>query len=145
MVMKKCLRCDKTEAETAFYPSTFGRCKLCQIEISKETYNRNRETLLPIKREYSAQYRNTHRDKVNQWNREWAHKNPQKRSAHYAIARAVRKGTVQKSASCEICGKTPRIIHGHHPDYSKLICVMWLCPTCHRKQSSERQRAPKSD
>jgi hypothetical protein len=34
--------------------------------------------------------------------------------------------------------------HGHHPDYSKPLEVVWLCPGCHNLENRERGRSPNS-
>jgi len=39
---------------------------------------------------------------------------------------------VDKKHYCDICG-TEENIHGHHPDYSKPLDVIWLCKSHHDK------------
>ena len=54
--------------------------------------------------------------------------------ANVAIARLVKKGVIKKMP-CEICGfeKT----EAHHPDYSRLIEIVWLCQSHHYKANRE--------
>jgi rubrerythrin len=54
-------------------------------------------------------------------------KNPKRRAAAVALNNAVRDGRVQK-LPCEICGAAAE---GHHPDYSRPLMVVWLCPSHH--------------
>lgn len=46
---------------------------------------------------------------------------------------AVQNGELQRPSSCSQCGASGSTgtIHGHHPDYSKPLEVVWLCPACH--------------
>lgn len=43
---------------------------------------------------------------------------------------AVWSGKISKPPVCQNCGSGGKI-HGHHSDYSKPLCVQWLCPPCH--------------
>jgi len=38
-----------------------------------------------------------------------------------------------RPAACERCGITCTT-HGHHPDYSKPLEVVWVCRKCHAKE-----------
>ena len=53
---------------------------------------------------------------------------PEKIQARQTLGIAVRQGLVTKKP-CERCGA--KNTHGHHPDYSKPLEVIWLCPRCH--------------
>lgn len=50
--------------------------------------------------------------------------------AHNAVNKAVRSGKLIKKP-CEVCGAF--FVHAHHPDYSKPLEVVWLCPLHHRQ------------
>lgn len=54
-------------------------------------------------------------------------RNPEKRAAHDLVNGRLKK---EKPSVCQKCGSSGRI-HGHHPDYSKPLEVMWLYPRCH--------------
>ena len=58
-------------------------------------------------------------------------KHPERVAARQALGVAVRKGQILKRP-CERCGA--KKVHGHHPDYSRPLDVVWLCPDCHRKE-----------
>jgi hypothetical protein len=55
-------------------------------------------------------------------------KYPEKYRAGYLLRSAVRSGKVIRPDTCPCGNPNP---HGHHPDYSKPLMVMWLCPKCH--------------
>ena len=42
---------------------------------------------------------------------------------------AIRRGKLSKGP-CAVCSAAN--VHGHHPDYSKPLEVVWLCPVHHR-------------
>lgn len=72
-------------------------------------------------------------EKVAAYKKKWRNKNPEKWLAHYLLNMAVKKGDVDKSASCEDCGVFTDTLHAHHEDYEKPLDVIWLCPSCHGK------------
>jgi hypothetical protein len=64
---------------------------------------------------------------------------PEKRSAHLAIARALRVGTVVKEP-CSVCGNTTS--ESHHEDYSKPFDVIWFCRTHHAEHHAKKRKLP---
>lgn len=56
---------------------------------------------------------------------------PEKRRAVNVLNSAIRAGRLVRPNICEHCKQVCEIIHGHHPDYSKVLEVVWLCPRCH--------------
>ncbi len=58
---------------------------------------------------------------------------PEKKSAHNAVYRALRQGTIKKQP-CH-CGS--KDVHAHHDDYSKQLEVMWLCPKHHGERHAQ--------
>ena len=57
--------------------------------------------------------------------------------AKSALHHAVSRGKLIKQNYCTECFAlydNPRLIHGHHNDYSKLLEVIWLCSICHGKR-----------
>jgi ribosomal protein S27AE len=55
-----------------------------------------------------------------------------RRRANKAVLAATKRGELTRPDTCEQCGRTGVVIHGHHDDYSKPLEVRWLCPQCHR-------------
>jgi hypothetical protein len=108
-------------------------------------YLKNKEK----RRKYHSYYKSINidkireRDKLYQRNRRATHKKlktreyinycrkyPEKVYAQQLLNRYIKSGKIQRSP-CEVCGETERI-HGHHPDYSKPLEVIWLCPLHHK-------------
>lgn len=58
---------------------------------------------------------------------------PEKHNAREAARNAVKDGRLVKPDCCEDCGGEfePRLLQGHHADYSKPLEVEWLCGNCH--------------
>lgn len=82
-----------------------------------------------------------HREKRNEGKRvtqyarrKWEKKNPDIKSAHQKVRRAVKSGKLTREP-CEVCGS--EIVHAHHDDYSKPLEVRWLCPHHHSVEHSE--------
>lgn len=65
-------------------------------------------------------------------------KYPEKRAAHYAVAKAIR-AEILKKQPCEKCGAVK--VQAHHDDYSKPLEVRWLCVPHHNEHHvAERDR-----
>lgn len=66
---------------------------------------------------------------------------PRRRSAHLAVAAAVRSGALVRPGLCSSCSKGDRKIVAHHHNYSKPLDVVWLCNSCHLKLHGAEKRA----
>jgi hypothetical protein len=55
---------------------------------------------------------------------------PDRVLAQQAKNRAIKKGIIKIPERCSNCNKNKKL-HAHHPDYSKPLDVVWLCPRCH--------------
>jgi rubredoxin len=132
-------------------------CKACQNEFHRDWRLRNPEK----EREITRRAREKNRENYNKWSREsyqrhrekrilnakaWRDANPDKarasekrwakshrdaKRAQDILNKAVRKGKIQKSLNCQMCGLRREGLQGHHPDYEELLDVLWLCPECH--------------
>ena len=125
-------------------------CGLCGMEKTLEEYQRNKSNPLgraywckECRREFDRQ-RNLQPDRrlqIKQWEQSERGKelrslsrkkdrllNRQKYRAHRLVNKLIREGFIKKMP-CEKCGDINS--HGHHPDYSKPIKVVWLCPRHH--------------
>jgi len=78
-------------------------------------------------------YRERNPEKVADTCRQWRRNNPNEWKAHCALNNAVRDGKIIKPKICERCGEA-KLLHAHHPDYSKPMEIEWLCSTCHRRE-----------
>jgi len=59
----------------------------------------------------------------------WAAKHPDRRAANHAVGSALRAGKLLRQP-CWVCGDKA---HAHHPDYSRPLDVVWLCPPHHKQ------------
>ena len=142
--MKTCFHCHRTLDVSEFYKhdkmrdGLLGKCKDCTKRHSAERIARvkldpkwlaNERSRCRVKQE---NYRKLGLAKLGpaDSSKMWAIRNPAKRKAHNAAARAVRRGLLTPPSNCEDCGKDDRL-HKHHWDYSKPLSVEWLCPKCH--------------
>ena len=87
-----------------------------------------------IKRPTAKEYQRLKRknglvDKTQEF-KEWREANPEAYKAQQLANYAEKKGEIKKQP-CEICKS--EIAYKHHPDYSKPLEVVWLCPSCHKK------------
>jgi CRISPR/Cas system-associated protein Cas5 (RAMP superfamily) len=105
-------------------------------DYQKQYRIKNRHRLLL----YSRQYTKTHLKETRMRANKWRIDNPDKRRLQYIkdyekervrriVRHAVRDGKIKK-LPCENCG-AKKIVHAHHPDYSKPLQVQWLCPPHH--------------
>jgi hypothetical protein len=120
------------------------KCRTCKAIKPVEHYVRDKGTIdgllrdckpckrakLQLWREKTPAYNAKHAQKFRE-------KNPEKRAAHLAIARALRAGTVMKQ-SCVICGETKS--ESHHEDYTKPLDVIWFCRTHHAEHHAAKRR-----
>jgi len=84
--------------------------------------------------EYVRRRRSTKEGRLakNQESAKWREANPEKYTAQYQLNNAIKLGKVERPGVCSLCGKASDRIHGHHPDYSKPLEVIWLCESCHK-------------
>lgn len=145
---KKCFKCGASLPLSEFYKHRnmadgyLGKCKTCtKLDV------RHREEKLQRDPEWVASERRRHREKYirlgRTFNRDmqkhreasdrWAVANQDKRTAHSALAAAVRSGKIKKPSQCSACYKEcpSKQLHGHHDDYTKPLEVRWLCAVCH--------------
>lgn len=78
-----------------------------------------------------VKYRERHKLEIAATSKAWRKNNAHKRRAHKLLRDAVISGVVIKPTICQRCGASPRLLHGHHPDYSLPLDVLWICPKCH--------------
>lgn len=136
--MKRCFKCGKRKALSAFYQHSamgdglLGKCKECtkadvkanyRSKISQyKDYERARAQL-PARRVAILEYQRTRRSKF-----------PDKYKARTAVGNALRDGRLERQP-CAKCGSDET--QAHHDDYSRPLDVRWLCFTCHRKEHGQ--------
>ncbi len=108
---------------------------------NKEDFNSNEEYL-----EYYREYREKNRKKIREYNKEynkiwrknngyhneykWIKNNKTKVNAEKILEYAITKGKIERKP-CAICGE--KKTHAHHPNYSKPLEVIFLCPVHHKE------------
>lgn len=141
--MTTCKVCGKNETEAEFYSSIKTHCKEHWRERVRQNrsdnadyyreFDRNRANL-PHRVEARAQYRKTDAYAMshNKACIKWSSTYPERRRAHLAVSNAVRDGKLTP-LPCLVCGEKA---HAHHPDYSRPLDVVWLCPKHHKEAHS---------
>ena len=82
---------------------------------------------------YNSEYSKKNRERKNAHAKTQRERYPEKEKARAKLKREVRLGNVVKPKNCSSCGIEPRVIEGHHEDYSFPLVVIWLCSKCHRQ------------
>ena len=118
---KLCHTCDQTLPIEAFHRRTnrpSGRASACKN--CKRWWRQNTEAGLRWKRASRIQ---------------WGRRNPHKMKAHLAVCRAIKAGTLVRTA-CSTCGSDERVEGHHHNGYESayVLDVTWLCQPCHRSE-----------
>jgi hypothetical protein len=128
IIMKKvCNHCGSTLEISCFNKRENGyrgECKKCSKEYVRNSVLKN----IDYYRAYKRVYRKRNRENITEEHRKWLSNNPTKKYAHYRIMHELRMGRMKK-LPCKLCGDINS--HGHHPDYSKPLEVVWLCPKHH--------------
>lgn len=126
-----CKKCQHDKSKKDFYPYQQHECKEC---VRARVRNNRRKNI-----DY---YRAYDRERGNRQDADYVRKyreaNPEKWAAHIAVGNALRDGHLKKDP-CFMCGSEK--VEGHHPDYSKPLDVIWLCPGCHKSIHAYEDRA----
>lgn len=134
-MIKVCLRGHpQTTGNVYINPNNGARtCRKCRcINVAK--WNRlNPEKYNARKRRYAKAGYSRRKSAL------YESKHPEAKSAHRAIQRALRKGTLVRPDRCSQCGLTCKP-EAHHPDYSKWLEVIWLCRPCHLAERGQTPR-----
>lgn len=146
---KTCRKCHTEKPLEDFYDQKSNRdgvassCKECvkarmsEIRWSNIDEHRERDRkryLVPKTREahikQAAEWRKMNSERARSIKAAWGRENSKKKNAHCIVKRKItEKG--MKPELCQCCGANGVEIHGHHPDYSKPLEVIWLCTSCH--------------
>ncbi len=128
---KKCSECKEDKMLSEFYRDRtqvdghHGYCKKC----SSIARYKNREKTRKHVREWLRENIKKHPE-YNQRSRERLIKLGRDK-VYSEYQTALKKGIIKKEP-CKICKKKYRV-NGHHPDYSKPLEVIWLCPIHHKQ------------
>lgn len=142
---RKCSHCKEEKPYSSFSKQSKVKsgirtiCKACE-KVYRDTHSPNTESKresgrrpeakLKKKERYIRDLNNPKRkEQVLRAVNKYRDANKVKTKAHDMIKEALRKGEMTKSI-CVVCGD--KDTHGHHPDYSKPLEVVWLCQRHHR-------------
>jgi len=144
MAKKECLKClnEYTINESNFIKSKYGyfssycrKCfsNECKLYRKKHNITSYRKTKYVYKiresdKKYQAKRRMNKLWKSNQI-KLYALNNPEKIKAYKIFKNAINSSKI-KRLKCRDCDRLDT--HGHHPDYSKPLEVIWLCPIHHK-------------
>lgn len=152
MTTKACFKCLEVKPMDGFYRHSkmsdghLNKCKSCtKVDVLNHrnlnlvrvrAYDRSRGSL-PHRIKARAEYAKTEAYAISHAasSMRWIKQHPERDKAHLVVSNAVRDGSLVAWPVCaiaECCGKP----HGHHPDYSRPLDVVWLCPL-HHKQAHE--------
>jgi len=137
--MKQCKKCKAEKELTEFYVHSEmadGHLNFCIDCVKERIRNANRSEW---GREYDKLRNQTPKRKkwLIEYQRKRRLKFPNKDKAKQKLNNAIRDGRI-KRRKCKLCDY--KIVQGHHPDYSKPLKVIWLCPEHHRKIHKQFQR-----
>lgn len=158
---KPCGYCGEAKPVDQFYPRKSGgyssRCIPCDRETSRQWRLANRERARELSHRWALanpdRVRESHRrspaktsERVRRWkaanpeavaaaNRRWNTKNLERvrmvQRAWGFVHRAIQRGVLVRSSTCEACGANDRKITAAHHDYARPLDVRWLCHRCH--------------
>lgn len=144
---KLCKDFQQVKPISDFYTCMRGKyirtyCKPCFCQRVVESLRKNPERNKK-RREYAKKARK--RESVSraycEYQAKYIAKNPEKRSAHKAVERALEKESLIR-LPCERCGSDRS--QAHHEDYSKPLEVVWLCPLHHMARHREIEKEKRS-
>lgn len=146
--MKACFKCKEKKPLKDFYKHPqmadghLNKCKTCARIDTKTNVAKNpehyreyyrRRAMTPKAVAQRRKYAKEHPDVIKAIKKRWVINNPVKISAIKKRLNASRHNNEHKKQPCQVCGTT-KWIHGHHPDYSKPLEVIWLCAKHHKEE-----------
>ena len=126
----RCTGCKKDKPISEFYKNK-------SITRGYHHYCKECDYLMNIKyRKERAEWGKKHRKRTNKAVIIYYKKNPLRVEARRIFRKAVRNNIIKRKP-CFHCGNVKS--HGHHPDYSKPLEVIWVCALHHRQIHSGRK------
>ena len=135
--MKTCFKCSKQKPFDDFYKHKgmadgyLNKCKECaKNDVFEHRHGKGRSSVLAYDRERAK----TEKRRANAARviNDWIQRNPDRRKAQLQLGYAVKSGRITPWAACALpeCNDKPE---AHHPDYSRPLSVVWLCPAHHKQ------------
>lgn len=131
--MKTCFKCQTAKPLSEFYKHAqmgdghLNKCKDCAKKDVKEHRQKEWERVRAYDRMRAAQPHRVAKSKERQ--KVYRAKHPDRDAAHRKVQYAVRTGKLTP-LPCLVCGDKAE---SHHPDYSRPLDVVWLCPAHHKQ------------
>lgn len=131
--MKRCFKCLCERPLSDFYKHAMmadghlNKCKDCTKKDVKEHRQREWEKVRSYDRMRASRPERVAAGK--RIHQRWRAEHPDRWRAHNIRESAVRSGRVIP-CPCWVCGA---VAEAHHPDYSRPLDVVWLCPAHHRQ------------
>ena len=114
------------------------RCCRCKEEKDLKEFNKDKSAKDGLQKKCKIclkDYRQLNREKINQYQKQYKKRSPEKQRARLKLNYAVKSGRIHKPLYCSSCDRD-KYLEAHHTDYSKPFDVTWLCRTCHRELHS---------
>jgi len=136
--MKQCNVCLKTLSSVNFHKRSASHDSLSyQCKYCNSIYLRNwRKDHKGYDKQFQIEYSKTDKGKKQRKKsvQKWRKENPLKYSACRKVLYAIKVGKIVKPSFCSVCKTNESKIEGHHADYSKPLCVKWVCKKCHTEE-----------
>jgi len=117
-----------------------------KVKKDRENWkNKNKDKMLLYKRRHMRKWRENYPEKAKEYEKScyekyhekilhgvklYRQKNPQRTRAHKRIWYLLVTNQIKKPTRCSCCG-IPGNLDGHHENYDRQDCVIWLCKKCH--------------
>lgn len=136
--MKTCFKCGESQPRENFYKHSkmadglLGKCKSCtKLDVGKHRL----ENIEKIRAYDRLRSKEPERKKSSyEISARWRASDSRIVKCHNEVARAVKKGTLQK-VGCAVCGSNKS--EAHHDSYLRPLDVMWLCRIHHVARHKE--------
>ena len=139
--MKQCTRCGVSNAAEFFYKNAAAddgltsACKAC-LSAYQKARKAKLDALKPSgwkkktadKAAYMQEWKAKNPGKMTLAKKRWLENNPLRAKVRDAVKYALKTGKLTR-LPCFVCGELES--HGHHPDYSRPLDVVWLCKPHH--------------
>lgn len=133
MTSKTCFKCQENKPLSMFYKHArmadghLNKCKDCtKLDVANNRVDNIERIRAYDKMRASMPHRVA---KAKEIQKKWREEHPERRAAQIALGNAVSRGRVEK-LPCMVCGGKSE---AHHPDYSRPLDVVWLCPPHHKQ------------
>lgn len=136
MKKKKCKKCEEIKGFADFYAHRGmldGHLSFCKSCVKKRVSDHYMENVDEMRVREKKRYQKRKSDPEFIKRTRLASKRYKEKykitSSHY---RKLKDKNPSECSRCKVSVSEVSSIHGHHPDYSNPLDVVWLCPSCHK-------------